>query len=85
MQNNWEKAIICDQRVIAIDWYLKGAEISQKYVETRDNDRPVEPSSVQASEKIRCHISTGNTFEFMVYWLRGNFDKPAHIYRRSSK
>ena len=46
--------------MIAIDWYLKGAEISRKYVETRDNDRPVEPSSVQASEKIRRHISSGS-------------------------
>ena len=52
--------MICDQCVIAIDWYLKGAEMSRKYVETRDNDRPVEPSSVQVSEKTRCHISTGN-------------------------
>ena len=55
--------------MIAIDWYLKGAEMSRKYVEIKDSDRPVEPSSVQASEKIRCHISTGNMFDFMVYGL----------------
>ena len=52
--------------MIAIDWYLKGAEMSQKCVETRDSDRPVKPSSVQASEKIRCHISTGSMFELMI-------------------
>ena len=52
--------------MIAIDWYLKGAEISRKCVETRDNERPVEPSSMQANENIICHISKGNMFEFML-------------------
>ena len=66
--------------MIAIDWYLKGAEISLKLVETRDNDRPVEPSSMQASAKIRCHISTGNT-ELMVYRIRNS--PVGNVYRRS--
>jgi hypothetical protein len=61
--------------VIAIDWYLKGAGISRKRFETRDNDRPVEPSSMQASEKIRCHISTGNTFKIMVTNVKDDFLK----------
>ena len=70
-KKNWEKGIICDQRVIAIDRYLKGADIARKCFETtgRDNDRPVESPSRQANEKICCHSSTGSTsaFEFMVY------------------